>query len=309
MDASRLAQSSDQLQQLEDAINTAEVSGWDVLAAVVIVVIAYPVGKAVAKATTGAVGRIPNLPDDLVKDVGRLAKWFTYLIAVAWALSLLGVNVGWVAIVVAVVVVFGFLMARPMVENIAAGTLLTVRPSFGVGDQVEAAGYRGTVEEIGSRSTVLRTGDGLRIHVANTDVLNAPIVVYTAYDSRKAAFNVSVTHDTDLDKATRLLIKVISGVDGVQQDPAPEVHATGLASTAITLSISYWYPSSMTSDSSVTDGVIRAVKSALSEVGIELAVPLLDVEPAAPSAASHTSEVDPATDDSAATLDGAQDGS
>jgi hypothetical protein len=59
----------------------------------------------------------------------------------------------------------------------------------------------------------------------------------------------------------------------------------------------------------VTDGVIRAVKSALSEVGIELAVPLLDVEPAAPSAASHTSEVDPATDDSAATLDGAQDGS
>jgi small-conductance mechanosensitive channel len=309
MDVIRFTQPSDQLQQLEDAINTAEVSGWDVLAAVVIVVIAYPVGKVVAKATTGAVGRIPNLPDDLVKDVGRLAKWFTYLIAVAWALSLLGVNVGWVAIVVAVVVVFGFLMARPMVENIAAGTLLTVRPSFGVGDQVETAGYRGTVEEIGSRSTVLRTGDGLRIHVANTDVLSAPIVVYTAYDSRKAAFNVSVTHDTDLDKATRLLIKVISGVDGVQQDPAPEVHATGLASTAITLSISYWYPSSMTSDSSVTDGVIRAVKSALSEAGIELAVPLLDVEPATHSDASHTSEVNPATDDSAATLDGTQDGS
>lgn len=160
MDAIRLTQPSDQLQQLENAINTAEVSGWDVLIAVVIVLIAYPVGKVVAKATTGAVGRIPNLPDDLVKDIGRLTKWFTYLIAVAWALSLLGVNVGWVAIVVAVVVIFGFLMAKPMVENIAAGTLLTVRPSFGVGDQVETAGYRGTVEEIGSRSTVLRTATG-----------------------------------------------------------------------------------------------------------------------------------------------------
>ena len=309
MDAIRLTQPSDQLQQLENAINTAEVSGWDVLIAVVIVLIAYPVGKVVAKATTGAVGRIPNLPDDLVKDIGRLTKWFTYLIAVAWALSLLGVNVGWVAIVVAVVVIFGFLMAKPMVENIAAGTLLTVRPSFGVGDQVETAGYRGTVEEIGSRSTVLRTGDGLRIHVANTDVLSAPIVVYTAYDSRKAAFDVSVTHDTDLDKATRLLIKAISGVDGVQQDPAPGVHATGFASTGITLSISYWYPSSITSDSSVTDGVIRAVKNALNEAEIELAVPLFGVEPAAPSAASRSGEVDPATDDSAATPDGAQDDS
>ncbi|MCH8991881.1 MAG: mechanosensitive ion channel family protein, partial [Acidobacteria bacterium] len=149
----------------------------------------------------------------------------------------------------------------------------------------------------------------LRIHVANTEVLSAPIVVYTAYDSRKAAFDVSVTHDTDLDKATRLLIKAISGVDGVQQDPAPGVHATGFASTGITLSISYWYPSSMTSDSSVTDGVIRAVKNALNEAEIELAVPLFGVEPATPSAASRSGEVDPATDDSAATPDGAQDDS
>jgi small-conductance mechanosensitive channel len=309
MDAIRLTQPSNQLQQLEDAINTAEVSGWDVLAAVVVVVTAYPIGKAVAKATTGAVGRIPNLSDNLVKDVGRLMKWFTYLIAAAWALSLLGVDVGWVAIVVAVVVVFAFLMARPMVENIAAGTLLTVRPSFAVGDQVETAGYRGTVEEIGSRSTVLRTSDGLRVHVSNTDVLSAPIVVYTAYDSRKADFDVSVAHGTDLDKATHLLIEAISGVDNVLQDPASEVHATGLASTAITLSISYWYPSSMTSDSSVTDCVIRAVKNTLSEAGIELAVPLLDVEPAAPSAASHGGEVAPAADDSATTPDGAQGGS
>ncbi len=105
MDAIRLTQPSDQLQQLQDAISAAEVSGWDVLAAVVIVVIAYPIGRALAKATRVVAGRIPNLPDDLVKDVGRLTKWFTYLIAVAWALSFLGVNVGWVAMVIAVVVV------------------------------------------------------------------------------------------------------------------------------------------------------------------------------------------------------------
>lgn len=309
MNAIRLTAQSDQLQQLEDAIKAAQVSGWDVLAAAVILVVAYPIGRAVAKTSRVVARRIPNLPDDLVKDVGRLTKWFTYLIAVAWALSFLGVNVGWVAMVIAVVVVFVFLMARPMVENIAAGTLLTVRPSFGVGDQIETAGYRGTVEEIGSRSTAVRTSDGLRIHVANIDVLSAPIVVYTAYDSRRAAFDISVAHDTDLDEATHLLIEVIAAVDDVQQDPAPEVQATGFASTAITLSISYWYPSSMTSDSSVTDGVIRVVKTALSEAEIELAVPLFGVERAAPFAASHSGDVEPATDDSAATPDGAQDGS
>ena len=58
----------------------------------------------------------------------------------------------------------------------------------------------------------------------------------------------------------------------------------------------------------MTDGVIRAVKKARSEAEIELAVPLFGVEPAAPSAASHSGDGDPATDDSAATPDGAQDG-
>jgi small-conductance mechanosensitive channel len=277
VDAAVLAQPADQVEQLEGALDTTQVTGWDVLFAVVVLALAYPVGRAAAGVTTRAAKRIPNMPQDLVTDVGRLTKWFIYLVAVAWALSLLGVSVGWLAIVVAVVVVFGFLMARPMVENISAGTLLTVRPAFAVGDQIETAGYRGTVEEIGSRSTVLRTTDGIRINVPNIDMLGAPIVVYTAYDSRKADFDVSVANDTDLDRATGLLVKAISAVDDVQQDPAPEVQAAGFASTAITLSISYWYPSSMTSDSTVTDGVIRAVKTALSKAGIELAVPMLDV--------------------------------
>jgi small-conductance mechanosensitive channel len=285
-----LAQSYDALQQVQDALDTSQVSGWDVLAAVGIVVVAYPVGRVVARVVTAAAGRVPNMPDDLIKDTGRLSRWFIYLVAMAWAMSLIGVDVGWVAIVVAVVVVFVLLMAKPMVENIAAGTLLTMRPAFGLGDQVDTAGYRGTVEDIGSRSTVLRTSEGLRINIPNTDVLSHPIVVYSAYDARKAEFAISVAHDTDLDKATRLLVEAISAVDKVQQDPAPEVQAKGFDGTAVTLSISYWYPSSMTSDGPVTDGVIRAVKKALAEAEIELAVPILDVEgdpPPGPSPGDH----------------------
>jgi small-conductance mechanosensitive channel len=304
MDVIGLTQPSEKVQQVEGALNTSQVSGWDVLLAVVVLALAYPVGRVVAGLTTRAAKRIPNLPDELVTDAGRLAKWFVYLVAAAWAMSLLGVSVGWLAIVVGVVAIFGFLMAKPMVENISAGTLLTVRPAFGVGDQIETAGYRGTVEEIGSRSTVLRTTEGIRINVPNMKVLEAAIVVYTAYDSRKAAFDVSVVHDTDLDRATKLLMKVISGVDDVQKDPAPAVQATGFASNAITLSISYWYPSSMTSDSSVTDAVIRAVKTALSKAGIELAVPMLDVggegTPVADKSAGEDGAADAATDDSTA---------
>ena len=171
---------------------------------------AYPVGILVRRLTVKALQRIPGTPDALVQDGGRLARWLVYLIA-AWALSLIGVSVGWVVVVVGVVLLLGFLMAKPMVENLAAGLLLTMRPAFGVGDQIDAAGYRGTVVEIGSRSTVLRATDGLRVHIPNTQVLSQPIVVYTASDSRKASFDVSVAADTDLDAATQHLVAAGTG--------------------------------------------------------------------------------------------------
>jgi hypothetical protein len=65
----------------------------------------------------------------------------------------------------------------------------------------------------------------------------------------------------------------------------------------------------MTSDSSVTDGVIRAVKGTLSEAGIELAVPLIGVKLAAPTTSSHGDDMDPATDGPAPAPDEAEGGS
>ena len=71
----------------------------------------------------------------------------------------------------------------------------------------------------------------------------------------------------------------------MQQDPAPKVQASAFANNTITLTVSYWHPSSMTSASTVTDGVIRACRDVLVGADISPAVPAVDVvkEPAVPS--------------------------
>ena len=297
MGAQVLGQSSDQIQQLTDALTSSQVTGWDVVAAIVVLIISWPVGILVRKVTTRALRRVPNVPDSVSTLGGRIARWLVLLIALAWALSLLGVTVGWVVIVVGFAVIVGFLMVKPMIESTAAGLLLDMRPAFSEGDLIQTAGYLGTVVKIDSRTTVLRTNDGRRVHVPNTEVLSQPIVVYSAYDSRKATFDVSVDHETDLDAATRRLVDAISGVAQVEKDPAPAVQATGFADNAITLSISYWYPSSLTSDSVVTDSVIRAVKGALTKAGIELAVPALHVDKGPPAAANNSDGATPTDED------------
>ena len=228
-----------QIQQIGDALAASQVTGWDVFAAVAVLAIAYPVGIVVRRLAIRMLKRVPNLPADIVRDAGRLLRWLVYLIALAWALSLVGVRVGWVAVVVAVVLVLGVLMVKPMIENSAAGLLLTLRPVYAVGDQIDTVGYEGTVIKIGSRTTVLKTTDGREIHIPNTEVLKKPIEVFTATDNRKAEIDITVAFDTDLDVVTEHLVAAISGVDDVSKDPVPTVQASGFDQTAITLTIGY----------------------------------------------------------------------
>ncbi len=270
--------STSQIQQIGDALAASQVTGWDVLAAFLVLLVAYPVGLAVRRIAIGMLKRVPNLPADIAQTGGLLLRWLVYLVALAWALSLVGVNVGWVAVVVAVVLVLGVLMVKPMIENSAAGLLLTLRPVYAVGDRIDTVGYEGTVTKIGSRTTVLKTTDGREVHIPNTEVLKQPIEVFTATDSRKAEIDITVAFDTDLDAVTKLLTGAISEVENVLKDPVPTVQASGFDHTAITLTIGYWYPSSMSSGSAATDGAIRAVKKALTDAGIEPALPTVGID-------------------------------
>ena len=146
MIASLLFQSSDS--SSGSAVDPSQVTGWDVAGAVGIAVLAVPVGAAASSVARRMLRRVPGVPDSIINDIGRLVKWLVYLIAFAIAMTFLGVTVGWLSIVVVVILIMALLMVKPMVENIAAGMLMTMRPSFSVGDQIQTDKYRGTVKEI-----------------------------------------------------------------------------------------------------------------------------------------------------------------
>ena len=280
------SEASDAAQSVVDSLNKGEITGWDAAAAAVVVVVSIPLSRLAATAVKRALRRAGVASADVAADLGRLVKWLVYLSGFALAMSILGVNVGFLSVVFAFALIIAALMLKPMVENSASGILLLARPSFSVGDQIETTVFRGTVEEIGSRATKLRTDHGVIVYVSNNQVLGNPIVVYSASDSRKASFQISIPAATDLDHATSTIVSAVTSVDDVVDDPAPAVQAAELVNDAVTLSISYWYPSTMSSSSGVTDGVIRATISALSNAGIQLAVRDVDVTQASAESSS-----------------------
>lgn len=67
------------------------------------------------------------------------------------------------------------LAAKPTMENILAGVILFLDGSIKVGDMIESDGLSGTVEDIGMRSTRIRSADGGLISVTNSELADKVI--------------------------------------------------------------------------------------------------------------------------------------
>jgi small conductance mechanosensitive channel len=98
----------------------------------------------------------------------RLARW-VIIIGTACVLSFVGVSIGWLATTVVAMLAVVFLIVRPQLEGLAAAVVVTTRPAFGVGDEVQVDKWRDEVVEVTSRSVVLRTRDGRRVHLPQRD--------------------------------------------------------------------------------------------------------------------------------------------
>ena len=107
---------TDELEKIDEAIETSTATGWDIAAAILIVVLAWPVSSLLGRLARRLSRRVPGTPDYVPELVGRSVRWLVMTVAVAWAVSLLGVEVGWFALVVASVVVILILMVRPLIE-------------------------------------------------------------------------------------------------------------------------------------------------------------------------------------------------
>jgi small-conductance mechanosensitive channel len=263
-----LAQPS--VDDVEGAVESAQVTGWQVLAAIVVLIVAYPVGRLAQRLVKRAFRKTPDVAPEIVYDASRGARYLIYLIAVAIALVLVGVGSSWVAIVIVVVLLVAVLIARPQIQNTSAGLVLTVRPSFGVGDQIEVMGARGTVLQIGSHSTVLESVDGVRSYIPNTSMLGEMVHVYTATDARRAQFDMSLAAGTDIAKALGIIAKSLATAKGVLSDPASEVLATRLDQDAMIVTARFWYSSKLKTDIAPVSAAILAVRKALDDADIEL---------------------------------------
>lgn len=169
-------------------------------------------------------------------------------------------------------VVVGFAF-KDIFQNFLAGILLLVTDPFAIGDQIVVDAFEGTVEEIQTRATYIRTYDHRRVVVPNADLFTKSVIVNTAFPTRRVRYDLAIKSDADIDKAREIATDVLTrgNIQGVEKDPVATVLLLAVAGQSTTLRLLWWSRSEHGEFLLVQDRVLHAIREAFARGGIALA--------------------------------------
>jgi len=211
--------------------------------------------------------------------MGRLSRWLVIFFGVLVALSIIIpsfqpgqlielLGIGGIAV--------GFAF-RDIAQNFLAGILILLTRPFRIGDQIKVGDYEGTIEEIQTRATVIKTYDGRRVVIPNSDLFTDSVTVNTAFAIRRSQYDVGIGYEDDIIKAKRLIQEVLNNTEGVLKEPPPDTLMVELGDSSLNIRARWWTESQQVEVTDVQDRVITGIKAKLDKHNIDIPFPIRTV--------------------------------
>ncbi|SMQ74569.1 Mechanosensitive ion channel [Altererythrobacter xiamenensis] len=227
-----------------------------------------------AKIADKIVGKTDIRPSlrNLIETLVKLGVWLTGIFVAAIVVfpgltvgSLIaGLGIGAVAI--------GFAF-QDIFENFLAGVLIMLREKMRIGDVIEAEGITGKVEHITLRETHVRKLSGELTVVPNSILFKNPVEIFTDETKRRHEVDAGVSYDTDLDEAAEVIRKAVESCSNVDTEKGIDVFAYEFGASSVNYKVRWWSGSKPRDGHESRDQVVRAIKRALDNAGIEIPFP------------------------------------
>jgi moderate conductance mechanosensitive channel len=144
----------------------------------------------------------------LFRLLNNVATYVIYFVAILAILSefmdVRGILAG--AGVVGLAIGFG---AQNLVRDVITGFFIIFENQFAVGDTVRIASFEGTVEEIGLRTTKIKSWTG-ELHILPNSSITE-VTNFSVHNSM-AVVDVSIAYEADIDKAQSIIQEVVAKV-------------------------------------------------------------------------------------------------
>ena len=163
-------------------------------------------------------------------------RYVAAIVLLCWGLSILGVDLSTIVTsvgILALIIGFG---AESLIEDLVTGTFMLLENQYNVGDIVEVGGFRGTVHEIGIRTTSLMdVGGNIKI-INNSDMRN---ILNRSDKASVAGTSIDVPYETDLEdfepKIPGLMQQIFEKHRDVMLSPPRYLGVQELGASGVTL--------------------------------------------------------------------------
>ncbi len=194
-------------------------------------------------------------------------------IVLVWALAMILPFMGrlpstMISIIVAVSTAVVGIAARPVVENMISGIVISFSKQLRVGDTLVVDGQYGTVEDISITHTKIKTWDWKRYVIPNSRMLNKEFVNLTLNDSLQWAYiEFSVSYETDIDMVREIAMEVAAQSEHHNEQEVPQFWIRSMDKERVVCWIAAWADSPAEAWNLKSDVSMRLIR-AFREKGI-----------------------------------------
>ena len=164
---------------------------------------------------------------------------------------------------------------QDIAANFISGILLSVRHPFGIGDIIDSNGYYGTVQKLNLRNTIIKTPQGQIVYIPNKEVYENPFTNFTKNGERRIDLQCGVSYGDDLEKARRITLEAINGLEHIDKDKGVEFYFEEFGGSSINYVVRFWVNFKTNPDFwSPRSEAIMAIKKAYDENDIMIPFPI-----------------------------------
>ena len=241
------------------------------------------VGILIARYVLKVIGRrlfaYAHLKESTASGVQKIFLYLAYLLVLLFALRTVNIPLEAFAFLggaIAIGVGFG---AQNLINNFISGFIIMGERPIKIGNIVEVEGVLGQIEEIGARSTRIRTGENIHILVPNSSFLEKNITNWTLSDQQIRAYvTVGVRYGSPVREVERLLLEAVRGEAKVLRFPEPFIIFNDFGDNALIFQVHFWISIIRIIDRRLLESNIRfRIDDLFREAGIVIAFPQRDI--------------------------------
>lgn len=137
-----------------------------------------------------------DLDDQILPVVRKSLKVAIWILGIIVALNNAGYDVGALIAGLGIGGLALAMAAKDSVSNIFGGVMIFTDKPFKVGDRIKINGYDGTIEEVGLRTSRMRTLEGRLVTIPNSQFTGNMVENVTLEPTRKVVLNLGLIYDT-----------------------------------------------------------------------------------------------------------------